>query len=186
MTQISQWVSDGLIKNPLERNLLQNFIKGKAGIAVTNAYGLKATGYFSEMNPNDVGFTYIPKYDDKTKAYTTGLFRGWGLIRGSKNPVAAGLFLRYYLDVNNYNTSSAFINSAAEYFFFKITSGATTEKKNLSLINGTRGVTGNATEVLGDIAKNDPSQIETAISAVNNTVNNDVKTLNDFVAKQTK
>ena len=186
MTQISQWVSDGLIKNPLERNLLQNFIKGKAGIAVTNAYGLKATGYFSEMNPNDVGFTYIPKYDDKTKAYTTGLFRGWGLIRGSKNPVAAGLFLRYYLDVNNYNTSSAFINSAAESFFFKITSGVTTEKKNLSLINGTRGVTGNATEVLGDIAKNDPSQIETAISAVNNTVNNDVKTLNDFVAKQTK
>ena len=186
MTQISQWVSAGLIKNPLERNLLQNFIKGKAGIAITNAYGLKATGYFSEMNPNDVGFTYIPKYDGKTKAYTTGLFRGWGLIRGSKNPVAAGLFLRYYLDVNNYNTSSAFINSAAESFFFKITSGVTTEKKNLSLINGTRGVTGNATEVLGDIAKNDPSQIETAISAVNNTVNNDVKTLNDFVAKQTK
>ena len=144
------------ILTPDGKTMLQNFIKGKAGIAITNAYGLKATGYFSEMNPNDVGFTYIPKYDDKTKAYTTGLFRGWGLIRGSKNPVAAGLFLRYYLDVNNYNTSSAFINSAAESFFFKITSGVTTEKKNLSLINGTRGVTGNATEVLGDIAKNDP------------------------------
>ena len=29
MTQISQWVSDGLIRNPLERNLLQNFIKAR-------------------------------------------------------------------------------------------------------------------------------------------------------------
>lgn len=138
------------------------------------------------MNADNIGFTYLPDWSKSQKAVTTGLFRGWGIVKGSKNPVAAGLFLRYYLDVNNYNTSSAFINSAAESFFFKITSGVTTEKKNLSLINGTRGVTGNATEVLGDIAKNDPSQIETAISAVNNTVNNDVKTLNDFVAKQTK
>lgn len=179
-------LKDGLIKGLNDYNLRDDFINGKVGIALTNAYGLKKTGYWSKMNADNIGFTYLPDWSKSQKAVTTGLFRGWGIVKGSKNPVAAGLFLRYYLDVNNYNTSSAFINSAAESFFFKITSGVTTEKKNLSLINGTRGVTGNATEVLGDIAKNDPSQIETAISAVNNTVNNDVKTLNDFVAKQTK
>ena len=179
-------LKEGLIKGLNDYNLRDDFINGKVGIALTNAYGLKKTGYWSKMNADNIGFTYLPDWSKSQKAVTTGLFRGWGIVKGSKNPVAAGLFLRYYLDVNNYNTTSAFINSAAESFFFKITSGVTTEKKNLSLINGTRGVTGNATEVLGDIAKNDPSQIETAISAVNNTVNNDVKTLNDFVAKQTK
>ena len=186
MTQISQWVSDGLIKNPLERNLLQNFIKGKAGIAITNAYGLKATGYFSEMNPNDVGFTYIPKYDDKTKAYTTGLFRGWGLIRGSKNPVAAGIFLRYYLDVNNYDTNSAFINNEAKQFFFKLTSGVKTDDKNPYLILGVASLCSESTDKYNGFAAEAPGQVRTKMQAFLPTINSNVKKVNEEMTKQIK
>lgn len=186
MTQISQWVSDGLIKNPLERNLLQNFIKGKAGIAITNAYGLKATGYFSEMNPNNVGFTYIPKYDDKTKAYTTGLFRGWGLIRGSKNPVAAGIFLRYYLDVNNYDTNSAFINNEAKQFFFKLTSGVKTDNKNPYLILGVASLCSESTDKYNGFAAEAPGQVRTKMQAFLPTINNNVKKVNEEMTKQIK
>ena len=184
MTQISQWVSDGLIKNPLERNLLNNFITGKAGIAITNAFGMKATGYFEKMNPNDVGFTYIPRYDDNTKAYTTGLFRGWGLIRGSKNPVAAGIFLRYYLDVNNYDTDSAFISNEARQFFFKLTSGVDTDDKNPYWLLGIASLCSESTDKYVGFAAEAPGQVRTKISAYLPTIKNNAEKVNSELTKQ--
>lgn len=55
------------------------------------------------MNPDHIGFTFLPDWDENTKAKQTGIFRGWGLVKGASNPVAAGIFLRYYLDVNQYD-----------------------------------------------------------------------------------
>ena len=184
LTRIAQWVSDGLIRNPLERNLLQNFIKGKAGIAITNAYGMKATGYFSEMNPNDVGFTYIPRYDDNTKAYTTGLFRGWGLIRGAQNPVGAGIFIRYYLDVNNYDTDSAFINNEAKQFFFKLTSGVNTDDKNPYLTLGVATLCSESMDAYVGFAGESPNQVRTKVSAYLPTINSNVNKVNGEIQKQ--
>ena len=48
------------------------------------------------MNADDIGYTYLPSFSASVPAVTTGLFRGWGIIKGAKNPVAAGIFLRYY------------------------------------------------------------------------------------------
>lgn len=182
--QISQWVSDGLIRDPREYNLLNNFIKGNCGIAVTNAYGMKATGYFSEMNPNDVGFTYIPQFNDANKAYTTGLFRGWGLVRGAKNPVAAGIFLRYYLDAGNYDTASAFINSEAQNFFFKLTSGVDTDQKNPYMLLGISQLTGENTSDYTGISGMAPGQVSAQISALNNKITSNSKVLNQELDKQ--
>ena len=182
--QISQWVSDGLIRDPREYNLLTNFTKGNCGIAVTNAYGMKATGYFSEMNPNDVGFTYIPQFNDTNKAYTTGLFRGWGLVRGAKNPVAAGIFLRYYLDAGNYDTASAFINSEAQNFFFKLTSGVDTDQKNPYMLLGIAQLTGEKTSDYTGISGMAPGQVSAQISALNNKITSNSKVLNQELDKQ--
>ncbi len=182
--QISQWVSDGLIRDPREYNLLQNFTKGNCGIAVTNAYGMKATGYFANMNPNDVGFTYIPQYDDSNKAYTTGLFRGWGLIRGAKNPVAAGVFLRYYLDAGNYDTASAFINKDAQNFFFKLTSGVDTAEKNPYMLLGITQLTSENTDTYTGISGMAPGQVSAQISALNNKITSNSKLLNEELDKQ--
>ena len=182
--QISQWVSDGLIRDPREYNLLQNFIKGNCGIAITNAYGMKATGYFADMNPNDVGFTYIPQYDDSNKAYTTGLFRGWGLVRGAKNPVAAGIFLRYYLDAGNYDTASAFINKDAQNFFFKLTSGVDTDEKNPYMLLGITQLTSEKTDTYTGISGMAPGQVSAQISALNNKITSNSKLLNEELDKQ--
>ena len=138
------------------------------------------------MNPNNVGFTYIPKYDDKTKAYTTGLFRGWGLIRGSKNPVAAGIFLRYYLDVNNYDTTSAFINNEAKQFFFKLTSGVKTDDKNPYLILGVASLCSESTDKYNGFAAESPGQVRTKMQAFLPTINSNVKKVNEEMTKQIK
>lgn len=185
MKQISQWISDGLIRDPLESNLLTNFIKGNCGIAITNVYGTKATGYFSEMNPNDVGFTYIPQYDAENKAYTTGLFRGWGLVRGAKNPGGAGIFLRYYLDAGNYDLNSAFINKEAQNFFFKLTSGVDTDDKNPYMLLGIQQMMGvdNTNEYRGT-ASVAPGQVSAKIAALGNQINSTSKKINSELDKQ--
>lgn len=179
-------LKEGLIKNLYDYNCRDDFIGGKVGIALTNAYGLKKTGYWKKMNADDIGFTYLPDYNSKKKAVTCGIFRGWGIVKGSKNPEAAGLFLRYYLDVNNYNTSKAFISSEAESFFFKLTSGVTTDKKHAVVTLGTTGVVGDNGVLLGNVAKNDPTQVRSVILSLKNKIDSDVKVLNDFVGKQTK
>ena len=186
MTQMAQWVSEGLIRPPLERNLINNFITGKAGIAVTNAFGLKETGYFKDMNDKDIGFTYLPSWDENTKAYTTGLFRGWGLCRGAKNPVGAGIFLRYYLDVNNYDYEEAFINSDAADFFLKLTTGVETDDKNPYFLLGIGALVGETDDDYKEFVGMAPGQVRTAISAKMNTFTANANKVNDEISKQLK
>ena len=189
LTEASKYLAtclkDGLISGLADYQYRDEFIAGKVGIAVTNAYGLKKSGYWSDMKADDIGFTYLPDWDSKTKAKYSALFRGWGLCKGSKEPEAAGAFIRYYLDVNNYDVSSAFINSAAESFFFKLTSGVGAEQKSYCMSQGCAPITGTSFARLGAIAKNDPTQVATAISSLQNTINADVKVLNSFVQQYT-
>lgn len=186
LIDVSRYLStvykEGLINGLADYNYRDEFLNGKVGIALTNAYGLKKTGYWSKMNADDIGFTYLPDFNSSVKAGTCGLFRGWGIIKGAKNPEAAGIFLRYYLDVNNYDTSSAFINSEAESFFFKLTSGVSSAKKNIVISDNL----GAGKWELGQIAKNSPDQVAGIINAQKNAIDSGVKNMNDFLAKQTK
>ncbi len=118
-TLMSQMFNDGLI-SPTRKD----FNGGKVGMALTNCFGLKRTGYYSDMNSDTIAATYLPRYDANSKQVNTGIYRGWGLIKGAKNPEAAGIFLREYLDVNNYDLDATFHNKDVENFFFKITGEA--------------------------------------------------------------
>lgn len=120
----------------------ENFSDGKTGMAITNCFALKKTGYFSTMNPKNIGATYLPRLDENSPQVTCGMSRGWGLIRGCKNPVAAGLFLRYYLDVNNYDLSETFQSSELEKFFFEATEASYKNKEvyyDYALMSSTGG-----------------------------------------------
>lgn len=163
------------------------FLQGKVGVVMTNAYGLKKTGYFAKMNANDVGWTYLPDYKGK-KAKTSALFRGWGIASGSKNPVAAGIFIRYYLDVDNYNTASAFLNANAEKFFFTLTNRSATEK-SYYLYQGLSKVAGLNHNDFRKQASVDPKQVSTEIDKMENIVASAVTKANnvlDTVAKKYK
>lgn len=162
------------------------FVNGKCGIALTNAYGLKKTGYWSKMNSDHIGFTYLPNVDGSQKATKTGIYRGWGIIKGAKNPGAAGVFLRYYLDVNNYDTGSAFINSKAETFFFKINDGVNANGSNYYLNRGVANITATNYLKLYQIALSDPNQISALLSSKKNEVDATINTVNTYVANQAK
>ena len=177
---------EGLIKGIFNYDLRDEFINGKVGIAITNAFGLKKTGYWGKMNTDNIGFTYLPDWSASQKSAVTGLYRGWGIIKGAKNPVAAGIFLRHYLDADNYDTNDTFINAEAASFFFQLTGKAVGQKKNLSLVSGTYSVTNTPLGTFAYVAKGDPAQVDSRLSSIQNTLNNNVRTLNDFIAQQTK
>ena len=183
---IMRWASNGIKEGWLGTTSiytsLNEFPSGKVGIAILHSFGLKKTGYLRNMKASDVGFTYLPSYNGK--AYTpTGLVRGWGICRGAKNPVAAGIFLRNYLDVNNYDTPSAFISKEAESFFFKLTS-TNSKDKNFYFCygSGVTGVTGKQSAV-GDYiqtpAHSDPSQVKTEVDKYQNEIKADIEKLNN-------
>ena len=123
MNLLSSMKSDGLVHLGYEA-----FGDGTYGMAITNCFGLKKTGYYTNFNSSHLAATYVPSWSASEEAVNSSLFRGWGLIDGAKNPVAAGIFLREYLDINNYDVSTAFHNSDVANFFFQIT-GDTTDLK---------------------------------------------------------
>lgn len=182
---IMKWASTGLKEGWLSTTsiytALNEFPSGKVGIAILHSFGLKKTGYLRNMKASDIGFTYLPSY--KNKEYTpTSFVRGWGLCKGAKNPVAAGIFLRYYLDVNNYDTASAFISKEAESFFFKLTS-TNTKNKNFYFCygSGVNGVTGKESAVADYISAPshaDPGQVTTVIKKYQGEIAADIAKLN--------
>ena len=106
---------DGIVK--LDRG---GFGEGKTGMAISHVFGLKRTGYFTQINPDHLGVTYLPVWKEGERAKITSLYRGWGLIDGAKNPVGAGLYLSYYLNNDRYDMETTFHNEDVAAFFFVI------------------------------------------------------------------
>ena len=181
MKKLASWRSDGLVDSG-------NFNDGTFAMTITDLFGLKKTGYFTSMNASDIGYTYAPDFDANNKARPAGLFRGWGIAKNSKNPVAAGIFLRYYLDVNNYNSSSAFITPEAETFFFKVT-GVSSANKQYIVSYGVAENAGNSKtydQEIANIYRNKPDQVEKTISEMQNKLDDAVNKANAAIDKYTK
>lgn len=182
MKKIAQWKQAGIISGDRD-----TFAAGNVGVYMTNAFGLKKTGYFADSNWDDIGFYYIPDFNSSIKATETGIFRGWGIIRGAKNPEGAGVFLRYYLDVNNYDTTNAFISDEAESFFFQLTTGQQNKKTPyftyLELIDSITGVSSQQFYVIPKT--NAPDQVSVKIAAYKSAVKAGAEKINEFVSKNT-
>lgn len=179
MTFLAQMKTDGLAALGHRA-----FNDGKVGIGLTNCFALKKNGYFTTINPEHVGVTYLPTWKAGEKTISTGIYRGWGLIKGAKNPVAAGIFLREYLDINNYDVDEAFLNDEVADFFFQVTGAA----GNIDYYYGNAMVkaTGTGTEYGDRWATIEPSQIGTYLDGELNVMKDMAKKANDIIASAKK
>ena len=178
MNFLAQMKADGIGK--LDRGGFQD---GKQGMALTNCFGLKKTGYFTTINPDHLGATYLPVWKEGDAQQVTGIYRGWGLIDGAKNPVGAGLFLREYLDVNNYDLGNTFHNQEVANFFFQVT-GQYSE--NMIYYHGPDMV---KTTGLGKLYheswnNNSPAQINGFIESEKNVMDQMCTKANDIIDKE--
>ena len=169
---VTKWAKEGLVDTNTGREI---FINGKCGLAVTGSYGLKKSGYWRDMNAKDIGYIELPELNG-TKPSTPVTNALWGICKGSKNPVAAGIFLRYYLDANNYNMANEFISSDAANYAAKLSTSANINKSfadcstSVCLVNGISNK-----KYYQDLMDVDPSQVPQYFQSISNEINSYLK-----------
>ncbi len=184
MAKLASWRKENFMTD----SAIDPFEKGNVGICYGLAgWSLKKNGSNAKANWNNIGFYKMPAYAKGQTAMNTAMVKAWGICRGAKNPVAAGLFLRYYLDCGNYDSTNAFISSAAADFFFQNTNSISMKNffPQLTRADGTEKLTGFREWDWESIAHGDPAQVQTSLAKLSSSVDKAVDTMNKHVAKNT-
>lgn len=160
------------------------FMEGKCGIYIAGTYGLKANGTFTGMDPESIGFTYLPALQDGTKGKITSVYRMYGIIAGAKNADAAGYFLRHFLDYRNYDLQNAFITPEAGNFYYEITN-SNADDKFFNFDDACCTFVGEKTSSVfnGEARKAAAAQVNGAIKSVSNQVQKAVADANALIEK---
>ncbi len=172
-----------------------NYImSGQAAISTTSLWSLRTDGNL-RTHPRyaDLGFYYLPAPEEGEERYVTGVLRGWGIFKGcNENPAtgskaakAGGLFLREYLDVNNYALNSSFLTEEAKTFFFRACDEYyNTDNYNpyYTAYNLNSGISGvNVGSDVYSCIYCEPSQVSTKYAATKATVEQGCNNLNKYI-----
>ncbi|MBE6730015.1 MAG: extracellular solute-binding protein [Ruminococcaceae bacterium] len=114
-----------------------SFASGATVMQLCGAYGLlKHPGFFSTMDVDDMGFTVLPKINasDADYPYTCAI-RAYGICKGAKNPVGAAYFLRYFLNMDNYDLDQIYKTEECKDFYMQLL-----EKENFKNNHFSQGV----------------------------------------------
>lgn len=122
-----QWYADAKEQGVLDGSSA-SFISGKCAIMIRGVYGLKNTGYFMTMDPEDVGYTYLPAFEEGEKGRVSAIYGMHGIVEGAPNADAAGYWLRYWLDPSNYDLDNTFLTIDAGNFYYELINTVADEK----------------------------------------------------------
>lgn len=165
--QIAEWH-----KQDLMASVREDFIDGKAGIAIASTYGLRKAGYWRNMKYSDIGYIEIPKMGN-TEPYSAVSWQGFGVCKGAKNPVAAGIFLTYYLNDDNLDLVNNYISEDAYTYH---SSGYSATNRYVDTRTSVYYCLGLDRQIYTRMVEStDPSQIPALLSSLNNQVNGYVK-----------
>jgi ABC-type glycerol-3-phosphate transport system substrate-binding protein len=114
-----------------------SFATGATVVQLCGAYGLlKSPGFFSTMDTEDIGYAELPKINPTDEKYPfTCAIRAYGICKGSKNPKGAAYFLRYFLNMDNYDLNQIYKNEAMKDFYMYLL-----ENENLKNNHFSQGV----------------------------------------------
>ena len=137
------------------------------------------------MDGLDLDFTYMPNPDENTKAVFAGNVRCYGIVKGAKNPEAAGYFLRYFLDAANYDIEDTFVSTEVAEAFFEMNDKIATAEDNQMFFNhsGIALLTGQSAWTWVGIEKLDPSQVAASLSSHSNEVDAAIQKAHELINK---
>ncbi len=157
---------------------------GTSGFQICGSYGLKKSpGWFYTMDADDLGFEVLPKVDknDADYPYTISL-HGYGIVRGARNPLGAGYYLRYYLNEDHVNEENVFKNDEAKALFNKLRQNANYEAA--TFYRGVRMIlepNSSGGTMLSIVINSTSAQISTNLVAAENQINLAVKEANNLI-----
>jgi len=161
------------------------FTNGKVGWVIRDTYAIKTTGYYKAMDPLDLGVVSVPTPKKDDGNLTGSWLRNYGIVKGSKNPVAAGMFIRYFLDPANYNMDNTFINEEAAEYYWESRKARYEFAKTKDITFENLGVA----ETIGSNVwlwyrgayEKDPAQVVTNLASVSNIVDTAVQKSNELI-----
>lgn len=195
--EIFQKIAQGFKDNYITMGGTRAIINGTSAISTTKLWSLRRDGNFmTHPKYNDLGFYYLPSFEEGGERYVTGELRGWGIFKGcNENPAtgskaakAGGLFLREYLDVNNYALNSSFLTEEAKTFFFECcyeyinTDNYNPYYTTYSLNEGVSGIDDDRD--VYNIMTYDPAQIALMLRTAKSVVDLGCKNLNNYIDNQ--
>lgn len=177
-----QWYAEARDQGLLDGSI-ESFAEGKCGLVVRGPYGLKNTGYFMNMNPEDVGFTYLPTLEEGQKPTSSSIYRMYGIIENAPNANEAGYFIRYWLDPDNYDLNNTFLTNAAGNFYYNLIN-LPADQKYFNHENACVALIGetNAASAFRDkVRKADSAGVKTAIDESANKVDKAIAEANKMI-----
>ncbi len=175
-----QWYADAKEQGYLDGSL-SSFTQGKSAIYVRGVYGLQAKGYFMNMDPDDIGFTYLPGFD-QNKGRISSIFGMHGIVDKAPNANAAGYFLRYYMDYENYDLDNVFLNVDAGNFYYElVNAGADAKYFNFDAPVATLIGQNANSAFYNEIKSVSSAGIRTALDSISNVVDEAVSEANALV-----
>lgn len=161
ITKMAEWAKAGYYIN-------STLLEGGAAMQLTFTITKKDVKA-SKVSLNDLGFTYAPDFDKDNKIVTKTSGKGWGICKGAKNPEAAGIFIKYYSDPGNYNTSEFFVSDEFTDLFFKVKTMQA--KKFRDVGYGVLEASGEKADKYYNVGKHaDPNQVAPYLNAMKNNV----------------
>lgn len=122
-----QWFAEAKENGYIDGSL-GAFTNGKCGFYIRGPYGLQSKGYFMDMDFEDVGFTWLPSFNEGEKGLISSIYGAHGIVDGAPNADAAGYFIRYWLDYKNWDLENVFFSVEAGQFYYKINEATADEK----------------------------------------------------------
>ncbi len=179
-----QWYANAKEEGYLDGSL-SAFVQGKCAIYVRGPYGLDARGYFKDMDPDDIGFTWLPSFEEGVKGKISSIYGARGIVEKAPNAEAAGYFLRYYMDYHNWDLDNVFITNEAGQFYFKIVETLAEDKyfnfdAPLCHLNGTTANEAFYSSLNGISS----AGIKTALDSISNVVDKAVAVGNDIITQK--
>ncbi len=157
-----------------------NFFTGKMAMMVTNIWATLLNGGLGQLNFNA---EYVPFPCAKgQEEVMVEAFNKFGVPKGAKNPVAAGLFIKEFLDPKNTPAYAGYTNCPNSEEMFKY---VTSKDRTYSTAYGAAVLGYSNSKALeqlrSDLWATSPSQVTTVLNKNNALVSNAVNTVNKKV-----
>ncbi len=164
-----------------------HFEEGKLGMIFVGTYGLRKTGWFSDMDADDICYIVPPKADASSEQpYGVASTRAYGIIKGAENVDGAAYFLRYFLNADNYDPAELYKSEELGELYKEFLEKAKTDYifntsvMNIVAVSDTLKPT---FVIFPDLQTCTAAQVATALSSSSNKLDTCIEKANEILQK---
>ena len=156
------------------------------GLVINDGFGGKYNGYYKDMKDAELGSVPLPDSykGKKVNSMVRNSVRGYGIVKGAKNPEAGAYFIRYFTDYKYYEESgiNVFKNKDVEKTYMEQCKKITkTNKPNVDMSGQIWD--GFEADFSSYVFKGSSAQVDTIVDSHTNDMEKYVKTANDILSK---